>query len=370
MKLIVLKSNLLESILSVERATGGSSSLPILKNVLLKTEEGKIILTATNLELAITHSFSGKIIENGEITIPLAIFSSIVRNLNSERITLELKGKKIYITTENYEAVIQGQDTKEFPIIPELHNKTQYLQMSASVFTEAINSVIVATQYSEIRPEISGIFVCSESNAVTLVATDSFRLAERKLDSNQIKSTLNGTKVIIPLRTAEEVLKIFSSKPDENINIFIDPTQILFKTETIKAVSRLIDGNFPDYQSIIPKQIKTEVFVPRQEFINAVKLTSSFSGRANDISISVGDNKKFVELSSSDSALGENHYKVPIRLKGEKFDLVFNWKYIIDGLKIFKGKEVMLGVNSPDKPILIKSLEEQHLFYVAMPIRG
>lgn len=370
MKLIVLRGNLLEAISSVERAIGGGSNLPILKNVLLKTEEGKIVLVTTNLELAITHSFSGKIIENGEITIPLAIFSTIVRNLSSERITLELKGKKAHITTDNYEAIIQGQDAKEFPIIPELHNKTQYLQMSTGVFTEAISSVIVSTQHSEIRPEISGIFIYSESDEVILAATDSFRLAERKLDISQVKSTLNGVRVIIPLRTAEEMLKIFTSRPDENISIFIDPTQILFKTETIKAVSRLVDGNFPDYHAIIPKQVKTEAFIPRQEFISAIKLTSSFSGRANDISISVGDNKKFIELSSSDSALGENHYKVPIRLKGEKFDLVLNWKYVIDGLRIFKGKEIVFGVNAPDKPILIKSLEEQRLLYVAMPIRG
>lgn len=371
MKLIALKSNLIEAISSVEKAVDDGQNLPILKHILVKTEDNKIMFTGTNLELAITHTFSGKIIEGGRVAIPLGIFSSIIRNINSERITLELKNKKMFITTDNYEASIQSQDEKEFPIIPSIHNTTQFFETNTKNFASILNSVIVATQYSEIRPEISGVFINSTERGVAFVATDSFRLAELFADSSQFKSNFTEqVRLIIPLRSADEVLKIFNSQEEEVLKIFIDPTQILFKTQTIEAVSRLIDGNFPDYQTIIPKQTKTEMIASRAELVNAIKLTSSFSGRTNDITLEVGDSKKYIEFSSSNNTLGESLYKIPVRIKGDKFKLVFNWKYLLDGLKAFKSEEIIFGVNSPEKPIVVRSQQEPYLIYVVMPIKN
>jgi DNA polymerase-3 subunit beta len=368
MKLIILRTNLIDGLNSVERAISESSNLPILKNILIKIDGGSIVFISTNLELAVECIVPGKVIEKGEITIPFSIFNSIIKNLNSERISLEEKNKKVVISTDNYEAVIQGQDPKEFPIIPPIINKNKKLKINTNDFKEALGSVIVAAQYSDIRPEISGVFFNHSDNIFTLVATDSFRLSERKIDTKLIQTDLDDFSAIIPLKTASELMRFFSK--DEILEISIDPNQILFSTKNEKIISRLIDGNFPDYKAVVPKQTQNEVVVDRNELINALKLASAFAGRANNITLKIGDGKKTIEVYSVDNSLGENCYKIPIKLKGEKFSLVFNWKYLLDGLKIYKNNEVVLGVNSPDRPVVIKTPTEPQLIYVAMPIKS
>lgn len=369
MKLIILKNNILEGISAVERSTGINANLPILKDIVIKTIQGKICFVATNLEIAITHKIQGKVLEEGEIAIPLQIFSSVAKNLNAERISLETKGTQLVITTDNYEATVQGHDAKDFPIIPPVHSNDFFSKLDVRLFFEAFQNVIVATQYSEIRPEISGVFMKYSRDRLIVAATDSFRLAERVIHANQATSSFDEASIIVPLRAAEELLKISSVAKGE-IKIIIDANQVLFKTENTELVSRLVDGVFPEYQAIIPKVTENEVTLDRGECINALKLASAFSGKTNDITVKIGENGKFLELNSSDSALGENHYRIPIKFKGEPFSVVFNWKYLLDGLKIYSNKEIILGINTPDRPAAIKTSDEPDLKYVVMPIRN
>ena len=368
MELIILRTNLLEALGLVERAISENINLPILKNVLIKAHGSKIDFISTNLELAVECSIPGKVVRGGEATAPFSVFSSIVRNLNTERITLEEKNKKLVVSTENYEATIQIQDPKEFPIIPSISNKAGSIKIKAGELKNALGKVIIAAQYSDIRPEISGVYLNYSDDVLTLAATDGFRLSERKIDSKQVHSDLDNASVIVPLGTAAEISRMASGNDD--LEILIDSNQILFSTADKKIISRLIDGTFPDYKAVIPKQVQNEAIVERGELINALKLTSAFAGRANDVTLSVGENKKFLEIYSADSALGENRYKIPTKLKGEKFSLVFNWRYLLDGLKIYDGNEVVLGVNVPDRPVVIKSNTEPQQIYVAMPIKG
>lgn len=368
MKLIILKNNITEGLNAVERAISASANLPILKNILIKTEGGRISFTCTNLEIAITQTVPGKIVEDGEITVPVSVFAPVAKNLNAERVSLDVKDKQIVITTDNYEATIQGQSAKDFPIIPGISEKDNVIKLSASRLLEALQSVFVATQYSEIRPEISGVFFRVFDNEVILAATDSFRLAEKimKVDNLHIQ---NDVSMIIPYKTAEELIRFLAGNAGD-VEIFIEQNQVLFKTSTRQLISRLVDGVFPEYKAIIPKQIQNEATLDRNEFINAVKLASSFSGRGNNITISIGENKKFLELSSADSSLGENHYKIPIKFKGDAFSIIFNWHYLLDGLKIHSSEDITLGVNSPDRPALLKNPTETGLLYVVMPIKG
>lgn len=370
MKIIVLKSNFIEALSAVERAVSSSSNLPILKNILLRAEGSRIIAVSTNLEFAVTYTFSGKVITGGEGVIPFSILSSIVKNINSERITLEIKDNTVFITTDNYEATIQSYNSKEYPIIPGMHENSLVIKANSKEFVESLGNVLTATQYSEIRPEISGIFIKNDANSVFLVATDSFRLAEKKLNEAQYDAKLGDIKSIIPLRTAEEVLRIISNQGDSEVVIEIDTTQILFKTNTVSIVSRLIDGNFPEYKAIIPDNTDTEIVLSRQEFINAIKLTSSFSGKLNDISMTLNEKGKYIELFSSDSSMGQNTYKIPIKTKGGDTTLVFNWRYLLDGIKIFSGEDIVMGINTPEKPVKIKDNKDTSLVYVVMPIKG
>lgn len=370
MKIIVLKSNFLEALTAIERAVGSGANLPILKNFLLRAEGSRILAVSTNLELAITYSFSGKVVESGDAVIPFSVLYSIIRNINSERITLELKNKKILITTDNYEATIQAYDSKEYPIIPNVHEESSKITMSAKNLVNALENTIVATQYSEIRPEISGIFAKIDSGTVFFVGTDSFRLSEKKIEEMHYSEGSADTKAIIPLHTAEEVIRIMATQGESDVAIRFDTTQALFKTENVEIISRLIDGNFPEYKPIIPSHTNIEVVVSRHEFVNAIKLTSAFSGKMNDITFAIGENGKYIELSSSDASTGQNVYKVPAKIKGDKTILVFNWKYLIEGIKIFSTEEVIIGINAPEKPVKIRSAGDPSLLYVVMPIKS
>lgn len=368
MKLIILRTNLLEALGSVERAIGENLNLPILKNFLVRASGGKVLFISTNLEIAVEYETSGKIIEEGEATVPFSIFNSVVRNLTAERITLEKEKSKILVSSDNYEGVIQDGDPKEFPIIPKVGNINQSLRLKSEDLRDVLRNALVSVQYSTIRPEISGVFMSQSNTVLTFAGTDSFRLTEVKIGESRFTSTLEDFSLIIPLRTAQEVVKMFADA--EEISLFTDSNQILFEGDHEKIISRIIDGTFPDYKNIIPKDFKTEVSVNKEEFLNAVKLVSAFSGKANDIKLKSGDNGKFLEVFSSDTALGESRYKIPAKIKGDDFTAIFNWRYLIDGLKIYRDDEIVFGVNSSDKPAELRSQKEQNLLYVVMPIRG
>ncbi len=369
MKIIVLRGNLVAGLAAVERGIGGSANLPILKNVLISAREGGISFTTTNLELAITHEVSGKVLEPGETTCQFGILNSIVKNVTAERITLEKSGKKLLLTTENYEAQIQTQDAKEFPLVPSVSESAKTAVFGVETLTDALQSVIVATQYTDIRPEISGVLFRFHESGVTFVATDSFRLSEYVLASKEL--AVHGMDAIVPLRTAEELLRIVQGGvKNSSVEITVDTNQVLVKTAGTHIVSRLIDGRFPEYHAIIPKEVKNEATVAREEFMQAIKLTSSFSGRANDIVLAVSDNKKSLELFSSDASLGESRYHIPLKMKGEKFSVSFNWRYLLDGLRIYRGSSITLGVNTPDRPAVVKDPSAPHLTYVVMPIKA
>lgn len=369
MKIIVLKNNLKEGLIAVEKAISENNNLPILKNVLLKTDNNLIQISATNLDLAVTKFVSGKIIEDGSITIPFNTFYNIVNNSDSEKINLEKKDKTLIFKTDNYEAKIQGLDEEEFPIIPKIENSKNYLEIDSAVLKNSILKIVSAAQLSEIRPEISGILLDFQLTILKLVATDSFRLAEKTLASNQFKTNFNRNfKIIIPLKTVQEILRIF--KEDTSVTLFIDPNQILVKTDDVQLISRLIDGNYPDYEQIIPKSLETETQIERLAFMNAVKLVSNFSGKTNDIKLKIKD-KKILEVYSANQYLGENNYLIPVKIKGEGFEEVgFNWRYLMDGLKAVDSEKVVFGVNGSARPTMIKSLDDATYFYILMPIKS
>lgn len=369
MKIVILKENLKKGLHSIERSVTENANLPILKNILIKTFNNKIQLSGTNLELAVTSYISGKIVEEGSITIPLAAFSTITNNIDNEKISLETKENNVLLfKTDNYEAAIQGLPEEEFPIIPKIENIKNYLQIEFSLLKEALLKVVNAAQPSEIRPEIGGVLLDFQVTTFKLVATDTFRLAEKTILESNFQTTFNkGFKVIIPLKTVHEVLRIIN---DGTMNIFIDPNQILFKTEEIEIISRLIDGVYPDYEQIIPKSSETNTVIDREHAINAVKLVSVFCGRVNDIKIHTHDHKKSLEIYSANQYLGENKYLIPAKIDGSSFEVSFNWRYLMDGLKNFNDKEIHFVINGDVKPAMLKSSTDTSYFYILMPIKN
>lgn len=368
MKVIILKENLKTGLDIIGKTITENINLPILKNVLIKTYNNKIKLTGTNLELAATQLVSGKIIEEGGITVPFSVLNGITSNSDSEKINLEINNNILIFKTDNYEAKIQGLNEEEYPIIPKIENNEEFLKINFQTFKEALLKIINASQFSEIRPELNGILFDFQISNLKLAATDGFRLAEKTLFDKDFNANFRrGFKAIIPLKTIQEIIKI---NFDEELSIYFDPAQVLFKTDDLEIISRLIDGSYPDYEQIVPKEFETECVLNREHFLNAVKLVSNFIGRTNEIRIRTKDNKKIIEIFSTNPYLGENCYLIPAKIKGENFDVAFNWRYLMDSLRNFNSEELFWGVNGEQKPAIFKTLQDFSYFYILMPIKS
>lgn len=368
MNIVVTKTNLKKGLATVEKSSGESLNLPILKNTLIEVQDNKIKLVSTNLEIAITFFVPGKIIENGKTTVPISILLNLINNFQSEKINLETKNNNLIIKSDNYKATINGISAEEFPIIPKVKNTNNFIEIKADTFKKSLSQVIIATQFSDIRPELNGILFDFSLDNLKLVATDSFRLAEKTLSENNFKSNYEESfKTIIPLKTAQELLKILED--DEILRIYYDETQILFKTEQLELISRVLEGNFPDYGAIVPKNFLIEISLEKEEFANALKLSSVFSGRNNEIKIVISEEKS-LDIVSSDPIVGENCYSLSAKIQGKikKREVFFNWKYLVDVLKVIDEEKVFFGINEDNEVSLIKPMEDKSYFYILKPI--
>lgn len=370
MKLIILKNNLKKGLEFVSKAIGNNANLPIISNVLIKTAENKIKIIATNLEIAVVATITGKVIEDGSLSVPYDVLLNIVNNLSSERISLEVKNNNLAVNADNYDALIQGISESEYPIIPKIKDEKEFVEVNASVLGESLAKVSIAAGANELRPEINGVLMVIESSAIKLVATDSFRLAEAKLSEGQFKNHLSeGFKVIIPLKTAEILSKLAKESDDKPISIYFENNQILARTEGVEMISRLIDGKFPDYEAIIPKSLGAEAVISREELTNALKLANSFAQRVKDVKLRSKD-KKVLEVYSSDNSLGENKYLIPAKITGNTFETTFNLKYLLDGVRAEDNDQIFLGINEDNKPALIKTPNSNSYFYILMPVKA
>ncbi len=367
MKFIIIRVNLKDGISVVERSIGDNLNLPILKNILIEVSNNGIKLTATNLETAINFFATGKVIEQGKIAVPAGILSNLISNLTSDRLNLESKGNKLEIKTDNYEALIQGLPVDDFPITPKIKNQNEFLEIKAGVIKEALAQVLIAAQFSDLRPELNGVLFDFTINTLKLVATDSFRLAEKTISRDQF-NTNHKEKfgALLPLKAAQELTRII--KDAEVLKIYHDDNQILFKTEQTELLSRLTEGRFPDYEAILPKKFNTEIVLNRQELIGALKLAGIFGGRNSEVKFRVQENKKVVEIASSDQTIGENNYVLTAKIQGKLKEIIFNWRYLMDALKILNGEDVFLGINGDSEPAEIKSPSDGSYLYILKPI--
>jgi DNA polymerase III subunit beta len=367
MKFIAIRSNIKDAISILEKATGENQNIPILKNILIEADENTITFTATNLEIAVNHKVAGKVIEAGKVTVPITLLSSLIGNIQSDRLNFEKKGNDMEVATDNYSATIHGMSAEEFPITPKINSGEGFLEIKGAFLREAIQQVTVASQYSDLRPELNSIFLNFSLENLRFASTDGFRLAEKTLPSNLFSAqTLEPFKILLPLKTGLEISRVF--KDEDVVRITMDENQVLFKTEKTELISRLIEGAFPDYSAIVPHDFAAEIVVDREEFANAVKLLGVFGQKNSEVKIKVHQNKKAIEMSSADQALGENVYTLAAKIKGELLEMHFNWRYLGDPLKAIKTDDIFLGVQEEANPALIRSTSDTSYYYVLKPI--
>ncbi len=365
MKAICLKSHLKDAISLCERITGKNLSLPILNNVLISSEDNRTLrFIATNLELGIEVEIPAKIEKKGKLAVPAGIVNNFLVNFSGdENITFESQNENLLISTVNSSTLIRGQASDDFPILPKIKDNKGII-MDINDFTYGLKSVWYSASVSNIKPEIASVYIYSEKGTpITFVATDSFRLAEKKGK----KDFGDMSPMLVPFRAVSEILRIFEDK-DGDMKIISDKNQVNIEAKNIKFVSRLTEGVFPDYQQIIPKKFTTDVIIDKNVFTNALKTAGIFSGKLNELNISVKEEGENVTLRTSSAEVGEHTNKIPAKVTGEEIKMTFNHKYIFDCLTSIASSKIILRFVGEGRPLLISGTEDTSFQYLVMPM--
>jgi DNA polymerase III subunit beta len=365
---------LAEGLATVDRAVPSKSPLPVLSNVLLATEEGRVKLVANNLEMAISCWIGADIADEGRITLPARLLSDFVGTLGGGDIQMTLKPgtRTMNLKCGRYEANINGIDADDFPAVPTVGDGPR-IQIPARTLRHAISQVAFAAATDDTRPVLSGVLVMIDGDELTMAAADGFRLAVRTVTIEAGGS--EKLTMLVPARTLIELSRIVPDTEDP-IEIAATPTknQVMFQYPNILVVSRLIEGQFPDYQRIVPASYQTRVVLPVSELLQATKTAAVFSrDNSNIVRISVtpsGDEliPGRVDVSASSAEMGDNAGQLDGSVEGEEMQIAFNGRFLRDALEAVSGGEVALEMNGPTAPGLVKPVSGGGHLHVIMPM--
>jgi DNA polymerase-3 subunit beta len=384
MKLICTQENFKKAIFNSERMVSKQNTLPILNNILFETEKGRLKLSATNLEIGVSVQIGAKIEREGKITIPAKLISNFTNNLpQGENISLEVVDQNLKIQSGLAKAIIKGLPADDFPLLPK--KSTEFiLTISSLKLKNIIAKVITCVAFNETRQELTGINLILKENEIIFASTDSFRLVEDKLkledkniNSEYVAFINKKDTLIIPANTFVELARIIAGDIDQEVKIAIEDGQIFFELDGVQIVSRLINGKYPEYKHIMPTEFKTNIVGEKNIIQGAIKISSIFAnGKTNEIVLKIdADNKKtLIEARSVES--GENSSEVVVDIVGASQEIVFNSKYLLDGINTITTSKVAILMNSESSPVAIKEINEksgeivEDYTYIVMPIKS
>ena len=375
MKFTCLQENFKSGLAVVSHVVGKNVNLPILNNILVRAQKSHIELLATNLEIGVIHKVRGKVEIEGELTVDAKTVSDYVNLLPLDKIETEKIEDDFLIQCDGFKTKIKCQTTQEFPLIPSIEKNT-FFSLKLDDFKEAISQVIFAVSNNENRAELSGVLFSIKGKSLVMAATDSYRLAEKKVPISE--STISeDRKVIVPAKTLQEVLRIMSvfKEGDEiesgsQIKICLSENQILFLIGSTELVSKLIVGQYPDYEQIIPNNFKTSVIFEKPELVRAIKASAIFSKVGiNDVSLVFKKDSQDIIVSSSSSQVGESTVNLRGEIGGDNNDVIINYRYLLDGLNNLTGDKVKMDIVNYNTPCIISSENNPSYLYIVMPIR-
>ena len=365
MKVQVTQENLSAALGSVGRVAGSRTSLPILANVLIKTEGNQLQLAATNLEIAITELIGAKVDTPGSVTVPARLVSDFISSLPGGNVQLELDGAKLHITSGNYQSTINGTPADDFPSIPELTAK-QPITIDAEDFKTAAQQTVIAVSSDEARPVYTGVYFYTTDNNLYAVATDTYRLAERKLTGD----VTDEIKTIVPSRTVSELQRLASDT--KQLKLIIGDSQLMAQTDSTELVSKLIDGKFTSYRHLITDNSDVTFKIEREQLLSITKVAALFAREsAGSITLEVSESDGTVKIASVASQVGENESEVPAEVSGNG-SVTLNSRFLIDALNVIPDDEVSFSFSGSSAPCVLRPLGESSSDYVhiIMPLRS
>lgn len=373
MKFACTKDNLLHALACVSPVAGKQVNLPILQNILvsMKTSEPKIV--STNLEITITTQVRAKVDIEGDYTIPAKIFLDYISTVPGDRVDAELKEGGLELQLGNSKTTLKGMDANEFPLIPAVASNVQY-NLEAKALLKSISQVLFAASKSDARPQFAGVlFNFSPERAkgkLVLAATDSFRLAEKTIALLE-GSTEQSSRVIVPARTVSEVARIISvSEQTSPVTVKVSENQISFAISGTEITSRLIDGQYPQYEHIIPTVHPTQLSVMKDELIRQVKAASLFTAKGvGAVQISCKPSEKRIHIIANSSQTGDHTGALDVEGEGIDTQVYLNHRYILDGLSAIENERMVLKVAQSENPVLLVPQMDRDYLYMIMPIK-
>jgi DNA polymerase-3 subunit beta len=361
MQFKIKKETLLKGIQSVYNIISGKSNLPILSNILLETSHNNLKITATDLDVGITCLINVDIMEGGRITLPAKRFNDIIKELPETNIGIIVKKNNITtIQANNCQFKLTGMPADEFPRIPELKDK-EVVCLKQSQLKKMLSLTAFAVSYDETRYILNGILFNIEDDNLTLVATDGRRLALAKHIFTQ--RVTKDTRFIIPIKTIHEINR--NLKDEGDVSIVIGLNQVLFEINNTSIVSRVIEGEFPNYHQVIPKPISQKIKINRERFLWAIRRASLLSTPDYQaVKLEILKNKIVVSKNTPD--IGESYEKIDIEYTGKEIVVGFNPSYLIDVLKVLGGEVVEFEVSDAEKPAVIR---KNDYVYIILPMR-
>ena len=371
MKVSCLQENLTRGLAIVGRGVSTRGTLPILGNVLLKTDGGRLKLTATNLEIGVNCWVPAKVEDEGAITVPAKLFSDFVNSLppGPIEISLNVRTKTVHHRSETTEANMKGLDAEEFPIIPAIPDRPT-TRMAQGVLRRMIGEVAFVAATDDSRPVLTGVLTTFTGDEVTMAAADPYRLSVRK--ASLLDPVTPAVEIIIPAKSLFEVARILDDT-DKTVDILVTPngSQVIFHTDEADLVSRIIEGQFPNYRQVIPSSHATTVTVSRDELLAATKLASYFArDAANIVRFQVDPSIDTPLIVSATAAeVGDNTSRVGATVEGQPTAIAFNSRFVADALSSLSASEVILELGGPLAPGVMKIVGDDSYLHVVMPLR-
>ncbi len=363
MKLETNIEKLKNAVGQAERITGKNLTLPILNSILLLASGKSLKLRSTNLSLGLEVEIPVKIEKEGILAISGNVLSGIFSNISqNEVVNIEGVDGNILIKTKKSKIKLKGQNCDDFPTIPRVEGTS--FEIEAKKLIDGIKSVYYSASVSEIKPEISSVYIYKDEDYLVFVATDSFRLAEKKIKA---KGFDDMDSILIPFKNIPEILRVFGETSGD-IKVCFNKNQISFSSDNIYLTSRIIDGVFPDYRQILPKNPKTQATILKQDLLNALKLSNIFSDKFNQVNLNIKPKEKIFELSSQNNDVGENKTYLDSALEGVDVELSFNYKYFLDCFQSMNGDSITIKVTDSAHPILISPVSDPSFTYLIMPM--
>lgn len=375
MKLSCLQENLDRGLNIVSRAVPAKSTLPALSNVLLATDEGRLKLAATNLEVAISCWIGAKIEEEGSITVPANLLAEFVRTLPNDRVDLSLsdRTRTVNLRCARFQANIRGIDAEEFPTLPTVGEGFQ-VSVDAATLHESIAQVVFAAATDDSRPVLTGVLVIFSGNEMTMVAADGFRMALKKATLET--AVQEEISIIVPARALRELGRIATDSEEAvGISVTQSRNQVLFRVGNVELVSRLIEGQFPDYRRIIPAPSPNKAVVSTGEFLNANRTAAIFArDNSNIVRLQFTPGEEGLTpgklvLSATSAEVGDNVGEIDAVVTGEPPQIAFNSRYLDELLKVLeKSSQLSVEVNTASSPGTFRPVGDEGYMHIIMPM--